>query len=201
MPVVAVLDYGASNNMSMTSALRKAGLDVLTTSDPGPIEDVDAVVIPGVGHFTQASQRLRSLQGVLKSIIQSGRPVLGVCLGMQILFESSEESTEPGLGVLRGHCIKIRGVPKTPHMGWNSISIVGDTPLLEGVEDGAFVYFVHSYHVSPLDMDVISAVTHYGSDIVSVIRSGDIHGTQFHPEKSGPVGKTILRNFYRIVRG
>ncbi len=194
-----MIDYGASNTFSISSALERTGFNVLRTCEPEEITACDSIVIPGVGHFGHASRRLRPLRTVLQEAIDDGRPTLGICLGLQILFNSSEESCEPGLGLLSGRVVRVGQALKVPHMGWNQLSIRRPTGLLEGVPEGAYVYFVHSYHVIPDDESIVTAVTEYGQELVASVESTSIFGTQFHPEKSGEVGRRVLQNFYRMV--
>ncbi len=199
MPRAALVDYGASNTLSIRWALERVGFEVSSTSDRQQLLSCDAIVIPGVGHFGQASRRLMSLRQTLVDAIESGTPLLGICLGLQILFEDSEESAEPGLALLNGNVVRLTGVPKTPHNGWNELAIKRETALLRGVEEGTRVYFVHSYHVIPEDPEVITAVTDYGQQLVAAVQCENVFGTQFHPEKSGRVGSQILQNFYQMA--
>jgi glutamine amidotransferase len=207
--VIGVVDYGAGNLGSVEKALRYLGLPAVVTSDPGVVADQDALILPGVGAFAHCMdglQRAGLTEAVLR-FIASGRPFLGICIGLQMLFDESEEGGRtPGLGVLAGVVRRFafdgseRGQGlKVPHMGWNSIRHGGACPLLTGVADGAMVYFVHSYYAVPASADLTAAVTDYGAPFCSVVWSGNVFATQFHPEKSGSVGLTILRNFAALA--
>ena len=164
------------------------------------IKDVDAVVLPGVGNFRAGSRNIRAMKAQISESVENGVPLLGVCLGMQLLFESSEESQGEGLGILRGKVVKLPSTAKIPHMGWNTLKVVKPNELLEGVSGDDYFYFVHSYYSSPADRNVVVAETDYGLDFASVVASGNVWGTQFHPEKSGKPGGVVLRNFAEIVK-
>ncbi|NWF94540.1 MAG: imidazole glycerol phosphate synthase subunit HisH [Candidatus Thorarchaeota archaeon] len=196
----ALIDYGASNTLSVTAALQRAGFAVHITSDSQGLLDHDAIVIPGVGHFRTAALRLVPMRRALSQAAEEGIPILGICLGLQVLFEKSEESPEPGLGLMRGRVALISGGERVPHIGWNEIVATKDSALLNGIEDGSRVYFVHSYHVLPEDPDTVAAVTDYGTTLVCVVAADNVLGTQFHPEKSGSVGSQVLKNFCEIAR-
>ena len=201
MTSVAVLDYGVGNLFSMSNALKRAGLKVKITGDPEEIGSADAIVLPGVGNFGPASTNLQPFAEPIRRALEEDIPMLGSCLGMQLLFERSEESPEEGLGLLKGWVRRFQGELKVPHMGWNTITAVRESPLLEGIPDGEYFYFVHSYYPEPAEGDVTLAVTDYGGDFTSVVESGPLYGCQFHPEKSGSAGATLLSNFAGIVRG
>jgi len=202
--VIAVCDYGAGNLHSIGMGLRRRGLDVRVTDDPRALDDATAVVMPGDGAYGPAMARLQEF-GFAERVcayIRSGRPFLGVCLGMQLLFERSEEGgPHAGLGVLPGRVVRLPAAVKTPHMGWNQLRIERPSPLLEGVASGAYVYFVHSYFCAPSDPALVAATASYGCDIPAVAGRGNVWATQFHPEKSGTVGARILDNFARWAAG
>jgi glutamine amidotransferase len=202
--VIVVADYGAGNLHSIGMGLRRRGLDVRVTDDPRVVDDAAALVVPGDGAFGPAMARLRALgfAGRIAAYIRSGRPFLGVCLGMQLLFEESEEDGRHlGLGVLRGRVVRLARTVKVPHMGWNRLQVERSSPLLDGVASGAYVYFVHSYCCVPADPGLVAATASYGGDIAAVAGCANVWTTQFHPEKSGAVGARILDNFARWTAG
>jgi glutamine amidotransferase len=183
----------------MMSALKRTGLEVELTSDPMKIRVADGLVLPGVGNFGAASRMLEPYREALSEALETGKPMLGSCLGMQLLFESSEEAKGDGLGFIKG-CIRRFGEEvKIPHMGWNQVMPTKPCPLLEGVE-GDYFYFVHSFYPDPADATNVVAATEYGSRFVSVVSRGCLYGTQFHPEKSGASGATLLRNYAGLLK-
>lgn len=195
-PRVAVLDYGAGNLRSMEKALVRAGADAFVTSSAVEAGDADALVVPGVGHFGQCVGQFRreGLEELTREWVASGRPLLGVCVGMQILYESSEEAPfTPGLALLPGRVARLPAGVTVPHMGWNSLEPARDDPLLEGLA-GAQAYFVHSYFAQPDEHHVV-ATCDYGVRIAAIVRAGGIVATQFHPEKSSDVGARLLANW------
>lgn len=201
MTSVAVLDYGVGNLFSMSNALKRAGLNVKVTGDPKEIGSADAIVLPGVGNFGHASAKLQPYADSIRRALEADVPMIGSCLGMQLLFEGSEESPEEGLGLLKGWVKRFQGELKVPHMGWNTIKAARESPLLDGIPDGEYFYFVHSYYPEPAEGDVTLAVTEYGGDFTSIVESGPLYGCQFHPEKSGRAGAKLLSNFAEIIRG
>lgn len=201
MTSVAVLDYGVGNLFSMSNALKRAGLNVKVTGDPEEISSADAIVLPGVGNFGHASAKLQPYAESIRRALEADVPMMGSCLGMQLLFEGSEESPEEGLGLLEGWVKRFQGELKVPHMGWNTIKAARESPLLDGIREGEYFYFVHSYYPEPAEGDVTLAVTEYGGDFTSIVESGPLYGCQFHPEKSGRAGAKLLSNFAEIIRG
>ncbi len=202
--MIALLDYGMGNLGSVEKALRRVGCHTKVTSGPADVEAADAIVLPGVGAFADCMANLRAagLLAPLKAAIADGKPYLGICLGLQILFERSEEGGDvEGLGVIPGRVQRFRHDLKIPQIGWNQIRIRRQMPLLEGVADGSCVYFVHSYHVVPDDESVIATTTDYGYEFVSAVVRGNVLATQFHPEKSQRVGLQILQNFRDLAGG
>ena len=200
--MIAVIDYGAGNLHSVKNALDHIGAESIITGNADEILAADAVILPGVGAFgdCMASLSKNGLVDTVKTAAKSGKPFLGICLGLQLLFEESEESPGvSGLGIFKGKIVKIpdRGL-KIPHMGWNSITFPKESPLFDGIEETSFVYFVHSYYMQPDDKSIISAVCEYSSNLPVALSSGNIHATQFHPEKSGKTGLKILENFIKI---
>lgn len=205
--MIALIDYGAGNIQSVIKALEYIGCeDICVTRDKAVLEQADAAILPGVGSFGHAMDCLNQagLTEPVKSFIASGKPFLGICLGLQMLFEESEESPGvAGLGVLKG---KICMIPceygmdlKIPHIGWNSLDIKKPEGIFAGIEDGAYVYFVHSYYLKAEDREVVSSQTHYGVAIDASVQQGNLFATQFHPEKSGEVGIQMLRNFVSLI--
>jgi len=197
---VAILDYGVGNLFSLECALKKVGLKPSIISSPPQWKPVDALVLPGVGNFAAASRNLEPLKPEILDAVEEGVPLLGICLGMQLLFAESEESEGHGLSLFQGKNVKLPKFVKVPHMGWNTLSMVKESDLLEGLQEEAFVYFVHSYYPNPLDEDIIVAKTTYGVPFASAIAKRTLYGTQFHPEKSGVNGLKILANFSRIIK-
>jgi len=196
---VAVLDYGIGNLFSIKHSLQKIGLNVEVTSSIKGYE-YDGIVLPGVGNFKAGVKNLGSSREDIIRLTSSGTPLLGICLGMQLLFEESQESDGEGLALLRGKIIRLPEDVKTPHMGWNNLHIIADNEILNGIDEKDYFYFVHSYYARPADKSVIVAETEYGIQFTSVIAEGNIYGTQFHPEKSGKSGCRILRNFMMIMK-
>jgi imidazole glycerol-phosphate synthase subunit HisH len=198
MITAAVLDYGAGNLRSAQRALERAGFTVTVTEDAGLASASDVIVVPGVGHFGQCVRQFRAagLEELAQTWAAAARPLLGICVGMQILYEASEEDLgEPGLGLLEGTVRRLPAGLLVPHMGWNTLDSTTDDPLLAGVA-GEHVYFVHSYYAEPGGAEVVATAS-YGVDVPAVVRSGSIVGTQFHPEKSADVGARLLAN-YRV---
>ncbi len=200
MPLATVIDYGVGNLFSMSNALLKAGLRVEVAEEPSRLLGSDAVVLPGVGNFGAAAANLEPFREALKATVDMGTPLLGSCLGMQLLFERSEESPGDGLGLLPGEVKRFRGGVKTPHMGWNTVEPVRVSPLLDGVKPGSYFYFVHSYYPQPADPRDTLASTSYGGEFASIVERGSVYGTQFHPEKSGEAGARLLANFAGLVK-
>jgi glutamine amidotransferase len=199
MPRVGVCDYGVGNLRSVERALRVAGAEPVISSDPSVIVTCDGVVLPGVGAFSIAAQTLREtgLGAAVLELARLDRPVLGICLGHQLLFESSDEGHGgEGLALLHGRVVKLSPEPglKVPHMGWNTIATVRASTLLDGVPSDSYMYFVHSYAAVPDPQDTV-AVTEYGDRLTAAVERGSIMGTQFHPEKSGATGLRIYTNF------
>ena len=200
---LAVVDYGAGNLVSITQALETVGASVTVARSPNELQGVDGIVVPGVGASGPAMQRLRrrGLDLAIRDAVKAGTWYLGVCLGMQLLFDQSEEDGARMLSLLPGIVVLIPDAPRMPHIGWNSIEIVRPHPLLDGLRDGAPAYFVHSYAPQPTDGAVIVAETEHGGRFASVIASGRLLCVQFHPERSGDDGLRILRNFVGLVAG
>ena len=199
--MIAVVDYGIGNLGSVTKGFRRAGAEVELSGDPEVLRRASALVLPGDGAFGAAMAEIerRGLSLVLREAIERGTPVLGICIGMQLLFEESEEhGRHRGLGVLPGRVRRFEGDLPVPHMGWNTLSARRPHPVLDGVEDGAHVYFVHSYYCDAPD-DVVIATSDYGRDFPAIVGRHNVLGLQFHPEKSQAVGLRLAANFVRSV--
>jgi glutamine amidotransferase len=203
-PRIALIDYKAGNLTSVRKALAAVGADVYGPEHPHDLSDAQGIIIPGVGHFSATIALDQPWVDAVLERVEAGRPLLGICLGLQWLFEWSEESPDlKGLGILGGGVSKLRGVTvegealKVPHVGWNSLERVANRPILEGVPDGAQVYFTHSY-VAPITPDTVAATSH-GERFAAVVQRGQVAGVQFHPEKSAEVGLQVLRNFMKMV--
>jgi len=202
--LIAIIDYGVGNLRSVEKAFAYIGCEALVSSDPEFVSKAEGIVLPGVGAYSDAMDNLEKagMVDVVKSVIVDNRPFLGICLGMQLLFDHSEEGGNvPGLGVFKG---TIKQLPlnmdlKVPHMGWNSLKISKDCPLFKGLPDNPYVYFVHSYYLDSENKDIVKATTNYGIEFDVAVGSGNVFATQFHPEKSGEVGLTILKNFKELL--
>lgn len=201
MGYTAIVDYGVGNLKSVSNAMDYLGKQPLITSSPRDLELADAVILPGVGAFPDAADKLRGMG--LDALLQglSGKkPVLGICLGMQLLFERGEEVRPcAGLGLVPGCVRRIETGRKLPHIGWNSLRFPNPSPLFDGVEEGAYVYFVHSFCGAADRPEQVAAVTDYGTELVAAVQNGTVFGCQFHPEKSGEVGLAILKNFAELA--
>ena len=197
--VIAIVDYGAGNLTSVAKAFRYLGVETQVTADPVLIRKADAVVLPGVGHFSSTSVLAeRGLTPAIRDGMTDGKPFLGICVGLQWMYEGSEEALEvPGLSCFAGRCRRFPADARVPHVGWNQIRIIHPARLLEGVPDRSYVYYTHSYF-GPVVPETV-AVTDYGAPFTAVVESGDLFAVQFHPEKSDEVGLTILRNFVRLA--
>lgn len=201
--MIAIVDYDAGNVRSVELALERLDAPCVVTADPAVIEAADAVILPGVGAFgdAMASLRTRALTGVLGHVAAGGRPFLGICLGMQALFDTSEESPGvPGLGIIPGEVRRLRaGERKVPHMGWNSLAMQGAGSVLSGCGTSPYVYFVHSYACHAANPEDVLATAEYGEVFHAAVRRGNVLGMQFHPEKSGSAGSRMLANFIAMV--
>ena len=200
MTRISVIDYGVGNLFSMQNALKKTGAEVEVVKTPSEILSADGVVLPGVGNYGAAAQKLSAVAEAVREAAGNGTPLLGSCLGMQLLFERSEEGEGSGLGLLKGWIKKFDEGQKIPHMGWNTITAARESPLLEGIPDGSYFYFVHSFYPEPVNKEDILAETIYGERFTSLVERGNVYGAQFHPEKSGKPGAILLKNFLEIIR-
>jgi glutamine amidotransferase len=197
---IAIVDYGVGNLHSIQRGLELAGAQTKVTHEPAEIAAADAIVLPGVGAFKSAMQELGNNIDIIRQTTSVGKPLLGICLGMQLLLTWSEEGGHTkGLGLIPGKVVKLPHIQKVPHMGWNFLKIEREHPFLAGIQSGTHVYFVHSYFVRPEDEATVFATTVHGIEFPAVVARGLVIGTQFHPEKSGGAGLQMLRNFVGIA--
>lgn len=202
--MLAIIDYGVGNLFSLVSSLKSIGVDAVITRDPKVIENADRLILPGVGAFGDASEKLRlsGLTEIIKNAVKKGTPLMGICLGMQLLFDKSYEYGEhQGLGLLKGSVIGMEGtIPKElkiPHIGWNSLKFTSTSPIFKYINEGDCVYFVHSFYAVDCE-DSLIATAEYGRDLTAAAQKGNVYGCQFHPEKSGSVGLKILKAFSEV---
>ena len=200
-PEIAIVDYQAGNLRSVQKALERFGAVATITNDATQLGEAQAMVFPGQGANDSSMRALRERKLIepIKDFVASGRPFLGVCLGLQLLMESSDEGVEPGLGVLSGRTRRLPPGSKIPHMGWNQVAFRLDHPVLEGVPDGSFFYFVHSYYADPDRKAVVAGTTTYGLEFCSAVAWDKVMAVQFHPEKSGDIGLKLYENFVRLA--
>jgi len=201
--MLAIIDYGMGNLRSVEKGFLKVGVDAKVVNDPRSVDDAEAVVLPGVGAFRDCMKNLdqmKLIEPILKSI-RNGKPYLGICLGLQMLFTESEEfGVYKGLDVLKGKVVRFQVDLKVPHMGWNTVRLLKKPPLFDGIKDESYFYFVHSYYVAPDDAGITAGTTDYGMTFTSMVWKDNIIATQFHPEKSQETGLKILRNFGDFVK-
>jgi len=198
-PRIAIIDYGVGNLRSAQKGLASKGADAVIAEDKDVIDSCDAIVLPGVGAFCDAMKQHQPFHKLLLQNVKN-KPILGICLGMQLFFEESEEDgLHRGLGLMKGRVIKLPSSVKIPQMGWNKIEVQKESRLMSGIVSGEYFYFVHSYYALPKE-DVTVATTHYGVEIPAVVKKGNAYATQFHPEKSGKAGLRILENFVELAR-
>jgi glutamine amidotransferase len=198
---IAIVDYGMGNLFSIYNALNRVDAQARITSEPKALSGADGIIVPGVGAFGQCMESLSRFEDALSKALEEGTPILGICIGLQVLFEESEESPGArGLGWIKGKVVKLPAEVMIPQMGWNSLSINRPVEMLDGIRDGDMFYFVHSYYVLPVDKSVIAATTYHGVNLTAVIEKDNLFATQFHPEKSGNKGLKILENFVRTTR-
>ena len=205
--MVAIVDYGVGNLFSLTSSLKAIGADVTVTNDSEVLKKADNIILPGVGAFEDAAKKLRDsgLDKVITELAKQGKPLMGICLGMQMLFEKSYEYGEhKGLGLIKGSVVPMKGVIpqelKIPHIGWNALIFKKSNPLFSYIKDGDCVYFVHSYYATDCD-DAVIATAEYGKELTAAVAQNNVFGCQFHPEKSGKVGLAILKAFTEMKEG
>ncbi len=202
--MIAIIDYDAGNIKSVEKALAALGQETVVTRDKETLLQADKVILPGVGHFGDCMDKLRmyGLVDVIREIVDKGTPFLGICLGLQLLFESSEEAPGvPGLGILKGHIKRIPAAPglTIPHMGWNSLSLKNNGRLFFNIPDQSYVYFVHSYYLEAEEENIVKAETQYGAAIHASVEKDNVFACQFHPEKSSEIGLRILKNFAELA--
>ncbi|MBU3191470.1 imidazole glycerol phosphate synthase subunit HisH [Clostridium bowmanii] len=200
--MIAIVDYGVGNLKSVQNALNKLNIPSIISSDKDEIAKSRSIIVPGVGAFPDAIKNLKDmgLDIVIKAAAKKGIPILGICLGMQLLFEESDEIVKcQGLGLLKGNIKKLEGSIKIPHMGWNDLYFETYTPLLEDVVVHSYVYFVHSYYAEVGEKNLVNAFSMYEKKIPAIVSKGNIFGLQFHPEKSGEAGMKLLENFGRMM--
>lgn len=198
---VAIFDYGAGNLFSLKAALERNGAqNVIIIHDMKGLDKFDGLVLPGVGNFDPAVKSIEPYKDIFIKSIEDFMPILGICLGMEMLFNHSEEGTRDGLKILDGKVIILpKKKVKVPHMGWNNLEIIKkESKLLRGIKDGSWAYFVHSYLIAPENNSIVSATSQYGVNIPAIVEEGNLYGTQFHPEKSGKLGAIIMKNFLDV---
>ncbi|MBN1357506.1 imidazole glycerol phosphate synthase subunit HisH [Candidatus Bathyarchaeota archaeon] len=200
MPEAVIFDYGVGNILSLKCALEKVGLNVEIGVSAQQLKKADAIALPGVGSFSAAITKLNVVKDTLFAAVENGTPLIGICLGLQLFFPESEEGPGEGLALFEGKNVWLRGEVKVPHMGWNTLRLVKQNPLFDGVADESYVYFVHSLYPVPTHKEIVATETDYGETFTSAIASKNVFGTQFHPEKSGDIGLKILENFANIVK-
>lgn len=201
--MIAIVDYGMGNLKSVVNALDSLDVQSIITSDKKTILNSEGIILPGVGAFPDAIDSIRSagIDKTLEDAVNMRKPILGICLGMQLLFDESEEvKTSKGLGFLKGKIKKMDIDLKVPHMGWNSLKYEKASPILDGIEENSFVYFVHSYYAVVEEEGILNAYADYEVKVPAVVSKGNVFGIQFHPEKSGEVGLKILKNFGEMVK-
>jgi len=202
--LITIIDYGAGNLFSVRKAIEYFDIDVVISDNPEDILKAEGLILPGVGAFGWGMKLLeeKRLCESIREAVNKGIPLLGVCLGLQLLFEESEESPDvSGLGFIRGRVKRLPNDLPLPHIGWNQVKIIKDTPIFKGINQNSFFYFVHSYYGEPLDRDSVYGITEYGIEFPSVICKENIFAVQFHPEKSSSEGLKIYRNFLEVVYG
>jgi glutamine amidotransferase len=198
---IAIVDYGMGNLFSIYNAMNRVSGSPEIVREPEALCGASGIVVPGVGAFGKCMERLTRFEGALSKALQAGTPILGICIGLQVLFDESEESPGVrGMGWIPGRVVRLPEGVMIPQMGWNSISIKRPVEILEGITDGDMFYFVHSYHCVPKDRSVVAATTEHGIELTAAVQKDNLFATQFHPEKSGTKGLTILKNFVRSTQ-
>lgn len=201
--MISIIDYGMGNLRSVQKALESIGEEAIITSDKEQIEKSEGIILPGVGAFPDAMENLKNkgLDEALKGAVLQEKPILGICLGMQLLFSQGDEVRVcEGLGFLQGKIQRLYGDVKIPHMGWNSLKIDKNCAILDDIDEGSYVYFVHSFYAEITNKENLNATSFYGMDVPAVVSDKNLFGVQFHPEKSGDVGIQMLKNFARLTR-
>lgn len=198
--IAALLDMGSGNLLSIQRGLERSGLKVEKVTSARELRNMSCIILPGVGHFSFVCKQLEPLRGAILENVEAGVSVLGICLGMQLLFQGSQEGCGKGLGILEGNAVRFDDSQKVPHIGWNTVDIQKSTGNLEGLPSKSQFYFVHSYYIPRRDRPEEIGVTEYGKTFVSVVQRRNILGTQFHPERSGAMGRTFLEEYVRSLR-
>ena len=199
MANTTIFDYGAGNLFSLKIALEKTGLTTTIATTKEDLAQADAIALPGVGNYTASLEKLTPVKETLHTKATEGTPILGICLGLQLFFETSQEGPGDGLALFKGPVKQFSKTVKVPHMGWNTLNIKKPSELFENIPEGTYVYFVHSLYPDPQDPTIVATQTLYGQTFTSAIAQKNIYGTQFHPEKSGDAGFQILKNFAKII--
>ncbi len=197
---ITILDYGVGNLYSLRKALERRNVEPHVSKNLPRANASDGLILPGVGSFPAAAKRLSGIRQRLLDLVEEGVPILGICLGMQLFFDRSEEGRGDGLSLIRGEVLRLPSSVKTPQIGWNTLHNIVPNPLTEGLEEDSWVYFVHSYYPSPRTPEPVVAKTSYGINFAAAVASGNVFGTQFHPEKSGATGAKMLQNFISFCR-
>ncbi|MEM3382857.1 MAG: imidazole glycerol phosphate synthase subunit HisH [Nitrososphaerales archaeon] len=197
---IEILNYGVGNLFSLKCALQRIETNPRIVTINELEKNIDGLILPGVGNFTEAMANIGVFKEKILDIKDSGIPIIGICLGMQIFFKESEEGEGEGLNLIPGRVIKLPNRVKIPHMGWNNLRIVKSNEIIDGLANDSYVYFVHSYYPLPLRREVIITETEYGVRFPSILAHKNIYGMQFHPEKSGEVGQTIIKNFIKLIK-
>jgi len=200
MPKIVIFDYGVGNLFSLKNALETVKLNVKIVESFEESNNIDAIAFPGVGNFSAVVKKIKPAQEIISTLVDTGTPILGICLGMQLFFQKSDEGNGQGFGFFKGNNIRLSSSVKVPHMGWNTLNIINQNEILNNIEDQSFVYFVHSLYPVPVDKEIIVTETKHGEVFTSMVAHKNIFGTQFHPEKSGDVGLELLKNFARIIK-
>jgi glutamine amidotransferase len=195
----AIFDYGAGNLLSLKTALEKTSLTTSIATKKEDLINADAIALPGVGNFSASLEKLSAVKETLQTKVLEGTPILGICLGLQLFFETSQEGPGNGLALFKGEVKQLPQTVKVPHMGWNTLNLKKPGALFDGIVEDTYVYFVHSLYPDPEDPNIVATQTQYGTTFTSAIAQKNIYGTQFHPEKSGVAGLQILKNFAKIV--
>ncbi|MDR0492337.1 MAG: imidazole glycerol phosphate synthase subunit HisH [Nitrososphaerota archaeon] len=199
MATTAIFDYGAGNLLSLKTALEKTSLTTSIATKKEDLINADAIALPGVGNFSASLEKLSAVKETLQTKVLEGTPILGICLGLQLFFETSQEGPGNGLALFKGEVKQLPQTVKVPHMGWNTLNLKKPGALFDGIVEDTYVYFVHSLYPDPEDPNIVATQTQYGTTFTSAIAQKNIYGTQFHPEKSGVAGLQILKNFAKIV--
>jgi glutamine amidotransferase len=199
---IALIDYGLGNLRSIANSLRKNNAEPIITHNSNIVKKTDAIILPGVGAFKDAIKNIIPVKNIILEMVENGTPLLGICLGLQLLFtESTEGGKFKGLNLIKGRVIRLPTMVKVPHMGWNTINIISNNPLTENLNKNSYFYFVHSYYAEKVPKEKVIAYANYGVDFPAIVANNLVFATQFHPEKSDQNGLIIIKNFLKIVKG